>query len=106
MLEEEGKEEATKKVKEMEDAKAEMETYITRLQKRKKMKSVLEAIESSSDEENERWKPQTCLNCDKPADVGSKYCSVDCICAKVAKKEETKTIKRKRGRPKKTDGAA
>ena len=51
MLEKEGKEEAKKKVKEMRDAKADMEVYRTRLQKRKKMKSVLEEIESSSDEE-------------------------------------------------------
>lgn len=73
-------------------------------------KSVLEAIESSSEEENgdedqnesaetlsgeqdSADKPKSCINCDKPAQDASRYCSVDCIliCTKKAKKEETKT---------------
>jgi hypothetical protein len=81
----------------------------TKSQKQTRTKSVLEAIESSSDEENgeeeddlnesaetvsgeqdSEEKPKSCINCDKPAQDASRYCSVDCIliCTKKAKKEE------------------
>ena len=81
----------------------------TKTRKQTRTKSVLEAIESSSDEENgeeeedlnesaetvsgeqdSEEKTKSCINCDKPAQDASRYCSVDCIliCTKKAKKEE------------------